>query len=905
MARQFKGAAKGRGFNPVPISSANITRMREENERILRGMRERRESERNNEKRQLEAMQADADYYEKVRDRDFKITSTNLTNEQQQLQYNEAERVAQYNAQTEAMSGIFDDIVKFSKSAAAAKAKADEEKKVEEQERGRRLRARNGPLNSADIAFRAALDAEAEGQEIVRGSVQEARELGAPEYEVQKALGLTYNESVAYVQHDAKLKTKVKWPVFRANWFAKNAPDALASPEQVNDLRYEAWKAFEQQEGFTGYSDELLGPALDIKEESDTTFISGVTTQATERIQGRTITTLTNSALADWDNQGAASFRGVSAAKGFEEGHAWYKEQALAMDENGKFILNDSQWMNTDLRGNGVAYFTGKPNEGHYAKGLDILNAREIKRRQWNTGVATDERQSYNEESKAWLRHIVIDGNNTPEDLAAAVKSFQDNTQGVPEWLRKLTNAGNSSQGQYNTSLITQAKDYQARGMLYQGLVDKVNERDPKLANELQKSLNEQDPFMRDNMYKQYYESIDKLPLVQDQRGNYPDPHGDAIKATAALQDAYKQLVQRAVADGASIKDAGYSAIKAIESGFTDPTSPFHRVFNPTTAQYEFTKLYTKTAKEIAESLDQADTAFLKKLDSGQIQDVFSDPDMILTDAQFDANIASMTRPGYTFPARVEMLVKTGHIKGSHMEIMQKIGELKGRPPIQPPPSLQPATAYPPKALQMLALWGPRSSNIEARAHGAGLQAQLPEARPEAALSMIPGGLISFYQTSAQKHGINVAENAAMGEIESAHGKYSVSYTGTSYGVMQINKSAHPDFFAQHNGNPSDEANIEYGTQYYAEKKREFNGDAIAAAMAYNAGSGHYRAWLAGKKPAWVTDPKQTPAEREDSEKEWVRIVTEMLGHGKKFAKAYYKYSGDASLLQHPLVLRY
>ena len=896
MARQFQGAAKGRGFNPIPISGANITRMREENERILRGMRERRESERNNEKRQLEAMQADAAYYEKVRARDFKITDTNLANEQKQLQYNEAERVAQYNAQTEAMSGIFDDIVKFSKSAAAAKAKADEKRKEEEQENARRQRERDGRLNLADIAFRTALDAEAEGQELVRASVQEAKELGAPEYEVQKALGLTYNQSVAYVQHDAKLITQAEWPAFRAKWFSENAPDALASPEQVNALRHKAWKAFEQEKGWTGYSNELLGPALDAKGVSDQTFISGVTTKATERITGENITALTNAALADWNNQGAASFRGVGTAKSFSVAHAWYKQQALAMDENGNFILNDSQWKNTDVRGDGTAYFTGNPKEGFYARGLDILNAREEKRRQWNNSTATDDRHSYQEESKAWHRHIVIDGNNTPEDLAAAVESFRDNVKGIPEWLRKLTNAGNSSQGQYNSDLVTQAKDLEARGMLYQDIVNKVFERNPKVGNELQKSLNEQDPFMQDDFYKQYYDSIDKLPLKQNMDGNYPDPNADAIRATGALQDAYRELVKRAVADGATIKDAGYSSMKTIESGFNDPNSPFYRVYNPNTAQYEFTKLYTKTPKEIAEDLDQADTDFLKRLDSGQIQDVFSDPDMILTDAQFDANVASMSRPGYTFPARVHMLVQTGHIKGSHMEIMQRIGQLKGRPPIQPPPSLQPATAYPPKALQVLSLWGPRSSNIEARAHAAGLQAQLPEARPEAALAMIPNNLGLIYLESAKRHGINIAENAAMGEIESAHGKYAVSYNGTSFGVMQINKSAHPDFFAQHNGNPSNEANIEYGTQYYAGLKKQYNGDSIAAAMAYNGGPGNYELWLAGKKPGWVKTTKD--------EQEWVRIVTEMVGHGKKFARAYYKYSGDASLLQHPLVLR-
>ena len=273
---------------------------------------------------------------------------------------------------------------------------------------------------------------------------------------------------------------------------------------------------------------------------------------------------------------------------------------------------------------------------------------------------------------------------------------------------------------------------------------------------------------------------------------------------------------------------------------------------------------------------------------------------MILTDAQWDANVASMSRPGYTYPARVDILIKTGHIDGSHMEVMQKIGQLKGRPEIQPPPSLQTVSEYTPKANQMLALWGPRSSNIEARAHGAGMQTS----SPEASLTLVPENLREFYQASATQHGVSPAENAAMGEIESAHGKYAVSYNGTSFGVMQINKSAHPDFFAQHNGNPSDQANIEYGTQYYAGLKDRYNGDAIAAAMAYNGGPGNYELWLNGQKPGWVTDPNQTPAERQNAEQEWERIVNEMTNHGKKFAKAYYKYSGDASLLQNPLLLR-
>ena len=892
---KFQGAARGRGFAPVQVSAANISRMREENERILRGMRERRESQRNNEERILRQMKEDAAYGEKARRRDFEIADTNVSNEARQAQYNEAVRQKEYSQSTQAVESVVDSIVKFSATAQKAQDLARAEKEQKEIEEGILWRKTNGPINPAQLKWNAGEAIEQEAIEEVSGNLKVAQAEGAPENEIAKARYLTQHQSLGALQEDARQKALTKYTGYRTNYFQEN-PDALANSTTASEALNAVTLGFLKEEGLDQYPPELLGKALDEMERLDRTFRSGIIDRETENANTQIITTVTNQALSDWKMYGSSSFRRVLEIKGAEAAHEWLKQMATAMDDKGNFLIKDNEWQNTDVRADGNVYYTGEKNQGFYRRSVEILNAREDKRREWMRGVATDERLSHQEEDRAWARHILKEGNNTPEDIAAAKKSFENNPLGEPEWLRKLTNAGKPGQGQYNSDLISTAKDLQARGMLYPGIIEKVNERNPAIANELQKSYEKQDPFMRDDLYKKYYDSIDKLPLKQDLGGNYPEPNADAIRATEALQDAYKELVGRAVADGASIKDAGYAAMKSIESGFTDPNSPFFRVYNPNTAQYEFTKLYTKTPKEIAESLEQADEDFLKALDSGRIQDVFSDPDMILTDAQFDANVASMSRPGYTFPARVEMLVQTGHLKGSHMEIMQQIAELKGKPAIQPPPSLQTVSNYPTKATQLLALWGPRSSNIEARSHGAGMQAQLPEARPEAALSMIPDNLRESYMSSAQKYGVDVAENAAMGEIESAHGKYAVSYNGTSFGVMQINKSAHKAFFDQHNGNPSDADNIEYGTQYYAGLKKQYNGDAIAAAMAYNGGPGNYELWLAKKQPKWV----KTKAD----EKEWERIVNEMTNHGKKFAKAYYKYSGDVSLLQNPLLLR-
>jgi len=901
MARQFKGAARARGFNPIPISGANINRMREENERILRGLRERRESQRENEKRQLEAMQSNAAYYEKVRSRDYQTASANLKTEMQQAQYDATAEVNRAEQNEKVVTELFSAVAGFSQTAAKMAQRAEDKRKKEEKQKAEQILAENGYLTASKIKFEEVKDEEAFGRALQSQLADQARDFGVPELQVQQIMNLSVEGSLALTESLAKLETQSTWPTERSRLLKEKGVD-LSNPAEVRAALPEVWFEFKESKGLDKFLPELMAGALKVKNDSDLSFISGLDSIAAEELKEKNITDNTNIALANWDLNGQDAAQEIRRITGRPSAmHDWTEEQFKSMNAEGKFYLTEKQLENFSVMADGQPYYIppgksvtidGKTwtTGSHQNRGVRILNSREDKRREWARGVATDDRQSYTEESKAWHRHIVVDGNIG--DIGAAVESFKDNVKGVPEWLRKLTNAGNSSQGSYNAGLITQAKDLEARGMLYQGLVDKVYERDPKQGNALQKSLNEQDPFMRDDLYKKYYDSIDKLPLKQDLGGNYPEPNADAIRATEALQDAYKELVGRAVADGATIKDAGYSAMKTIESGFNDPNSPFYRQYNANTAQYEFTKLYTKTPKEIAEALDQADTDFLKRLDSGQIQDVFSDPDMILTDAQWDANVASMSRPGYTFPPRVHMLVQTGYLKGSHMEIMQKIGDLKGRPPIQPPPSLQTVSNYTPKANQMLALWGSRSSNIEARSHGAGMQAQAPEA----SLTLVPENLREFYQASAAKYGVSPAENAAMGEIESAHGKYAVSYNGTSFGVMQINKSAHPDFFAQHNGNPSDEANIDYGTQYYSDLKRQLNGDAIAAAMAYNGGPGNYELWLNGQKPNWVKNPADA--------QEWERIVNEMTNHGKKFAKAYYKYSGDASLLQHPLLLR-
>ena len=76
---------------------------------------------------------------------------------------------------------------------------------------------------------------------------------------------------------------------------------------------------------------------------------------------------------------------------------------------------------------------------------------------------------------------------------------------------------------------------------------------------------------------------------------------------------------------------------------------------------------------------------------------------------------------------------------------------------------------------------------------------------------------------------------------------------GNDFGLMQINRAAHPEFFARHDWrDPA--ANIDYGAGVIAADLRHYDGDVTRAAAAYNAGPGNVdRALGAGHSADSVT----------------------------------------------------
>ena len=149
---------------------------------------------------------------------------------------------------------------------------------------------------------------------------------------------------------------------------------------------------------------------------------------------------------------------------------------------------------------------------------------------------------------------------------------------------------------------------------------------------------------------------------------------------------------------------------------------------------------------------------------------------------------------------------------------------------------------------------------------------------------LVPNGYGPMVERAASANGLQPAQIAAMAEIESNWNPNTPSYNNSSFGLMQIHRASHPEFFATKNWRDPQES-LNYGAQYFSGLVKRYGGDMKAAAMAYNGGPGNYDKWARGE----YVHPD---------------VEREMVAHGKKYMKALYKYGGGQQVLNDPSNLR-
>ena len=124
MARiRYQPATKTKGFQPIQLSTAGISRMREETNRVVQGMEKNLQAEQRQRKENLQAMQDDAAYTEQITKENRAIEVQNLKNEQLSITQTAQrdQQQAQYDAA--ATETIVSSLVDFSTTLQKTQAK--------------------------------------------------------------------------------------------------------------------------------------------------------------------------------------------------------------------------------------------------------------------------------------------------------------------------------------------------------------------------------------------------------------------------------------------------------------------------------------------------------------------------------------------------------------------------------------------------------------------------------------------------------------------------------------------------------------------------------------------------------------------------------------------------------------
>ena len=887
--RKYTPAAKGRGFNAVTVSDANIQRMSQESNRIVEGMRARRDSDLENQRRILADMESNAAYSEKTRKRDFDIASTNIDTQRRQQQYNAQATQDRIRQEGELAAKIFDSVASLSATAAESslKLRKEKEKEADAIEVARDINTAS-LIKQSDIEYK-----QGENEVETALNYQEARinalqKIGGYEHEIARIKNQTAQQSVAAMRVSVTQSTITEYQPFLSNFI--NDPnntleingqqityaEAQRDPGVLAGIQAEAAYAFLDSKNLLGLNPGFLKGAYIKINEIHQSNLTVATNNATKDFNDNTIRLAKNKAFGNFAEYGAAYYNTVANIYGHPEAHTRLNALAKIQNTDGTFVVDENDYLNLDVNftkdKNGVVVkkgFKGTYKEDHTANTIATLNARETLQRQWATNQRTTERNDYQAEAAAWFQEY--QNNPTRETLAAAEESFKDNQQGNPGWLTKAKAALDPLNAPYIQQLKTQAKDLQARGMLNQSFVTEVFGYDPVLGNQLQKSLDEQNPLLKNEPYKAQRKTVANYVKKPSATAPFPKDSASSTKAARVLTREFDALVKKnAAADGIeqASDDAAVDIEKKIATDSTNPEGKYYRKYDALTGLYDFPNLGkdenltgSEATKEQAQQVQDA-------LNDGRQQEIINKKYGVLTQTELETEIKNINKPGYV--PNVKLFLASKGLSGGVLSLLNKQLVLAEMDPIEPPESLAQVGEYSPSAQKLLQRY--LNANVVTRVHGY----EGNKLGNEWNRHVSPAEYRDSIDTHSKTYDVPPALIAAGLEVESGFSNQT-SPAGAKGMAQFMDATA-----AQYGVDVNDpDSSIKGMAAYMKDLMAQF-GDPILAAGAYNAGPGRMQEYVQNGIP----------------------LPAETVNHMRKVTKALYKYSGDLRLLRNPHATR-
>lgn len=864
---QYRRAAKPAGFQPIEVGGQEISRLREESARMAENMRAARNAEIEDRRRVLSQMEAEQEYTREAEARNFQIQTKNDQNKIQQLQSDAQIAARNFEVQQQQTASIFKNVADFSFTASKKLTELGEQKFEED-----RLKAFTEFDPTSDAVIQQILG---EGQlaaqeELRQGALDEvAANPNTPKLPVAQARAMSSGARYGLDQARANYLLTEIYPQQLQKARLENPEIAGSSAKTAAFLA-----SFERDfysKHVVGYKPEMVREGLAAVKNLHQSILT-----KEQRVEERNLyqmqddnatTILTHNPNAFLQNVGA-SFR--TWARNPENGYAGALEKfenlATLRRPDGEFMFSMEQLAQAVLKPDGQGFAQDWPTR--FAR---MQEARLRSDNQYRSAVMASEDIAFKQQEDEILKGLTNDPTKANAD--AAVDFFRQTYGKVPQSILQF-------QDSYTVEAVRKAKSIEQLeaipdGFITQEAVDAMASLDPTAARRLNDRFAAQERQYNSGIYKDTAESFKTIANGATSFGTNKPNTPASIFLQGRMKAVYRKRVDEAVAGGMNFNQAattvGQQLAAEVKAGLLDKNSIWYRRATGPGGAAEFPNL-NKGAVSAAEQAQRRYNQLKQNINTNGVERVINTKNSIITEQEAAEIVQNYGKPGFTIPQ--DVLAVAGATKGlDPMTIINAQLAQHGIQPLKPPPSLDTTTKTISPEFRKLLFKKP---TVNTSIRGLGSANVFNPA-------VIPNNLGTFIQQAAQTTGVNPSYIAALAEIESKFNPGSVSYNGSSFGVMQINKTAHPSFFAQQNWkNP--QANINYGAQYYSGLLRKY-GDPVAAAMAYNAGPGNYDAYVRGQLPDGP-------------------IKTEMLNHGKKFAKVMYKYGGGGLALNNPHLIR-
>lgn len=648
---QFRGATKSKGFSPQQVSDAAISRMREESNRVIQGMREAAEADISQRRRIGEEVKANQQYEKSAREKNYQIQTKNLNTELRQTQLDSETARKQLETDQAAQSKIFESVSALSKTASdkfveIAQAKSDEAA----------LQAINefdlDPTSDPVINQLLGEYELAATEELRQSELNVAKIKGADPLAISKTKSLDSNGR--YKLDQARVN------YILTNIYPQQLNKTLLDAGNLDSAQTAAFIAtfkrdFIQKANILAYKPEMIRDGLAAVNKVNL----GVQTQSRTReikqnseMRVANATTILNQNPSAFLQNVSSSFKTYADEKGFPDAVEWLTNTiGLARDASGEYIhsLDDigSAKVNT-LKGQAGKTFA-ESNPGAFG---GLKQARLRGDNQYRTAQITADNLSYKEDTQKFLAALTEDGSKA--NAEEAIKYFRETYGKVPQSIQQYANS-------YTHEAVAKAKtieQYEAipDGLIRQEDVDALSAIDPEAARVLGARYANQQKKYTTGAFKSQSDALktaaNGVTSIGSQKANTNSSDFLLIMARAD----YRQRVDRAVAGGMDFNTAattiGQELAKEITAGARDEKSKWYRKPSTAGGAADFPNLNVGNLPAL-EKANRRYAALKKDIFDRGISAVLETPESIFTREEGLAIKNGYGKPGWTVPSVV------------------------------------------------------------------------------------------------------------------------------------------------------------------------------------------------------------------------------------------------------------